>query len=287
VEGIDSYEEMRHFHIINTRHKGVPTDMVDRHLLRMWELEGVAIAGKEGERSCLRARAAKLCDLLRNTPDSPWFQKVKVAGHKALPNQLIGQHTMVASLEPALKDAFIKRLGDEDVGKILLNYWYAVRERWASTCGRDCRPWFCRACRKPADTGSLRQRRYSSTSEGPPSDERAFSGNGGIKRGCGPSLPICYDVQGRQKFRSSLPNLRLRWSEVARPYLATSGPFVHWRLLSSVRVAVSAGSFPYSECRACIILLALRKISPVGKRAAAGLGEAAGDVRVLKGSPAA
>lgn len=133
VEGIDSYEEMRHFHIINTRHKGVPTDMVDHHLLRMWELEGAAILGKEGERSYLRARAAKLCDLLRNTPDSPWFQKVKVAGHKAVSNQLIGQHTMVASMEPALKDAFIKRLGDEDVGKILLNYWYAIRELWPTT----------------------------------------------------------------------------------------------------------------------------------------------------------
>jgi len=130
VEGIDSYEEMRHFHIINTRHRGVPTDMVDHHLLRMWELEGAAILEKEGERSYLRARAAKLCDLLRNTPDSPWFQKVKVAGHKAVSNQLIGQHTMVASMESALKDAFIKRLSDEDVGKILLNYWYAIRELW-------------------------------------------------------------------------------------------------------------------------------------------------------------
>jgi DGQHR domain-containing protein len=130
VEGIDSYEEMRHFHIINTRHKGVPTDMVDRHLLRMWELEGAAIVGKEGERSYLRARAAKLCDLLGSTSDSPWFQKVRVAGHRTSASQLIGQHTMVASLEPALKDAFVKRLGEEDVGKILLNYWYAIRERW-------------------------------------------------------------------------------------------------------------------------------------------------------------
>ncbi len=130
VEGIDSYEEMRHFHIINTRHKGVPTDMVDRHLLRMWELEGTAIVGKEGERSYLRARAAKLCDLLGSTPDSPWFQKVRVAGHRTSPSQLIGQHTMVASLEPALRDAFVKRLSEEDVGKILLNYWYAIRERW-------------------------------------------------------------------------------------------------------------------------------------------------------------
>src|SRR3970282_1415468 len=30
VEGIDAYEEMRYFHVINTRQKGVPTDVVDR-----------------------------------------------------------------------------------------------------------------------------------------------------------------------------------------------------------------------------------------------------------------
>ena len=41
VEGIDAYEEMRYFHVINTRHKGVPTDVVDRHLLSMREAEGV------------------------------------------------------------------------------------------------------------------------------------------------------------------------------------------------------------------------------------------------------
>ena len=81
VEGIDSYEEMRHFHIINTRHKGVPTDVVDRHLLTMWEQEGSAILEKEGDRNYLRARGAKLCDLLRNTPDSPWYQKVRIAGY--------------------------------------------------------------------------------------------------------------------------------------------------------------------------------------------------------------
>src|SRR5438093_10143520 len=37
VEGIDGYEEMRYFHVINTRHRGVPTDVVDRHLLSMKE----------------------------------------------------------------------------------------------------------------------------------------------------------------------------------------------------------------------------------------------------------
>ncbi len=130
VEGIDSYEEMRHFHIINTRHKGVPTDVVDRHLHTMWEQEGTALLDKEGDRSYLRARGAKLCHVLRNTPNSPWYQKVRIAGHPASRGQIIRQHTMVASLEPTLRDAFIKRLTDEDLGRILLNYWYAIRERW-------------------------------------------------------------------------------------------------------------------------------------------------------------
>lgn len=130
VEGIDSYEEMRHFHIINTRHKGVPTDVVDRHLHTMWEQEGAALLDKEGDRSYLRARGAKLCHLLRNTPNSPWYRKVRIAGHPPSHGQIIRQHTMVASLESTLRDAFIKRLTDEDVGRILLNYWYAIRERW-------------------------------------------------------------------------------------------------------------------------------------------------------------
>jgi DGQHR domain-containing protein len=130
VEGIDSYEEMRHFHVINTRHRGVPTDVVDRHLLTMWEQEGAAMLDKEGDRHYLRARGAKLCDLLRNTADSPWHGKVRLVGQPTSPEQTVRQHTMVASLEPVLKDAFLKRLTDDDCGRILLNYWYAIRQRW-------------------------------------------------------------------------------------------------------------------------------------------------------------
>ena len=55
VEGVDAYEEMRYFHVINTRHKGVPTDVVDRHLLSMREEEGAGAAGAPG-RARLPAR---------------------------------------------------------------------------------------------------------------------------------------------------------------------------------------------------------------------------------------
>jgi DGQHR domain-containing protein len=60
VEGIDRYEEMRYFHVINTRHRGVPTDVVDRHLLSMREAEGTGLIDREGEKGYQRARATML-----------------------------------------------------------------------------------------------------------------------------------------------------------------------------------------------------------------------------------
>lgn len=132
VEGIDAYEEMRYFHVINTRQKGVPTDVVDRHLLAMREAEGAALLEREGERNYLRARATKLCDLLNSDPASPWYGTIIMPGEKRRPHHLMRQHSMVSSLDPVVRDSFVKRLTDEEAGRVLLNYWCAARERWQS-----------------------------------------------------------------------------------------------------------------------------------------------------------
>jgi hypothetical protein len=39
---------------------------------------------------------------------------------------------MVSSLDPVVRDSFVKRLTDEEAGRLLLNYWCAARERWQS-----------------------------------------------------------------------------------------------------------------------------------------------------------
>ena len=132
VEGIDAYEEMRYFHVINTRQKGVPTDVVDRHLLAMREAEGAALLEREGERNYLRARATKLCDLLNSDASSPWYGTILMPGEKRRPHHLMRQHGMVSSLDPVVRDSFVKRLTDEEAGRLLLNYWCAARERWQS-----------------------------------------------------------------------------------------------------------------------------------------------------------
>lgn len=132
VEGIDAYEEMRYFHVINTRQKGVPTDVVDRHLLTMLESEGAALLEREGEKSFLRGRATKLTDYLNSDTSSPWYGTILMPGEKRRPHHLMRQHGMVSSLDPVVRDGFVKRLTDDEAGKLLLNYWGAARERWQS-----------------------------------------------------------------------------------------------------------------------------------------------------------
>jgi DGQHR domain-containing protein len=153
VDGIDAYEEMRYFHVINTRHKGVPTDVVDRHLLAMREAEGTGLLEREGEKSYLRARATMLTDVLNSHPESPWQGMIRMPGEKLRPQHTMRQHSMVSSLEPVVRDAIVKRASDEDAVKLLLNYWNAARSRWASAF-EEPREY---VIQKPLGAGALHQ----------------------------------------------------------------------------------------------------------------------------------
>ena len=132
VDGIDAYEEMRTFHVINTRHKGVPTDVVDRHLVAMRESEGVGLIEREGEKAYLRGRATTLTDLLNTDASSPWRGLIRMPGDALEPQHTLKQHSLVTSLEPFLRDGFVKRVTDEEAGRLLLNYWNAARSIWGT-----------------------------------------------------------------------------------------------------------------------------------------------------------
>ncbi len=132
VDGIDAYEEMRTFHVINTRHKGVPTDVVDRHLLSMRQAEGLALIDREGEKNYLRGRATMLVDSLNDDDSSPWHGMIRMPGDPLKPEHTLKQHSLVASLEPVLRDGFVKRVTDEEATRLLLNYWNAARSIWGT-----------------------------------------------------------------------------------------------------------------------------------------------------------
>ncbi|HEY5638973.1 MAG TPA: DGQHR domain-containing protein [Dehalococcoidia bacterium] len=132
VDGIDAYEEMRTFHVINTRHKGVPTDVVDRHLLTMRQAEGLALIDREGEKNYLRGRATMLADFLNDDESSPWRGMVRMPGDPPKPEHMLKQHSLVTSLDPVLRDGFVKRVTDEEAAQLLLNYWKAARDIWSN-----------------------------------------------------------------------------------------------------------------------------------------------------------
>lgn len=132
VEGIDGYEEMRYFHVINTRQKGVPTDIVDRHLLSMRDAEGSGLIEREGEKSYLRARATKLTDVLNTDPGSPWQGTVRMPNEALRPQHMMRQHAMVSSLMPIVSDGFAKQVTDEEIARLLLNYWSAAVRHWST-----------------------------------------------------------------------------------------------------------------------------------------------------------
>ncbi len=128
---IDRYTEMVHFNIINTRQKKMPTDIVDRHLLQMQQVQGLKMVsdGARGEKEYLRASAVSLVDRL-NDEAGVWQHQIAIPGVPGRDSGLIRQHAMVVSIEPFLKDPWVKGRKEDDQLKVLVNFWAAAEEVW-------------------------------------------------------------------------------------------------------------------------------------------------------------
>jgi DGQHR domain-containing protein len=127
--GLGRYDEMREFYIVNTRQKGVPADVAERHLSQMMTTEGkLRLEELEGRAKLRQARALRIVDMLRARKDSPWFRAIRFPGEPKSPVHLVRQHTMVVAVKEVFKDPVIERLTDEQLGELLITYWQAIRE---------------------------------------------------------------------------------------------------------------------------------------------------------------
>ena len=133
--GVDRYTEMLHFSTINTQQRKMPTDIVDRHLVQRANREGhlgmVSRSGTQGERQFLRAKCTRITDALNQIP-GPWLDQISIPGVKGRDKGLIRQHTMVASLEPALKDPVLVTLAlsEDETTELIACYWRAMQGVW-------------------------------------------------------------------------------------------------------------------------------------------------------------
>jgi DGQHR domain-containing protein len=133
--GIDRFQEMRHFYLVNTRQKGVPTDVVDLHLAQMREQLGLDMRELTGrlatvqDREYRRARAVKVTRLLGEMP-GPWQGAIRLPGEKPAPNYRQRLHAVVASLEPVLREQYTGAIPDDDLAILVSNYWTALSTVW-------------------------------------------------------------------------------------------------------------------------------------------------------------
>lgn len=127
--GVERYDEMIHFNIINTRQRKMPTDIVDRHLLIRMQNEGLRMisAGRHGEREYLRGKTTHVVDILNET-SGPWQGQIAIPGVAGREQGLVRQHAMVYSLEPVMKDPWVATRSDDEVVKLLVNFWQALRD---------------------------------------------------------------------------------------------------------------------------------------------------------------
>jgi DGQHR domain-containing protein len=132
MSDIDQYTEMEHFNIVNTMQKKMPTDIVDRHLVQMQAIKGMASmvsSGARGEKDYIRASATKLIDQLNDSP-GVWQDEIAIPGIEGRDTGLVRHHAMVVSIEPFMRDSWVRGRTDEDKVKVIINYWNAIRELW-------------------------------------------------------------------------------------------------------------------------------------------------------------
>lgn len=129
LDDVDRYAEMIHFDIINTRQRKMPTDIVDRHLLIRVQNEGLKMytSSKAGEREYLRGKTTSIVDKL-NDSEGPWHNQIAIPGIAGRDKGLVRHHAMVFSLEPVVKDPWVATRSEEEVVKLLNNFWGALRD---------------------------------------------------------------------------------------------------------------------------------------------------------------
>ena len=122
------------FAVINKTQKGIRSDLVDRFIKKYAETSGdvrkLIAKYERGAMSILKdadtvTRAIEIVDVLNSDTTSPWFDKIDKPNQRG---RIAKQRSFTESLKPVLQDSEIHTEPDEQIAKILNNYWSAFRD---------------------------------------------------------------------------------------------------------------------------------------------------------------
>ena len=125
------FDELMFFYLVNRRQRGVPTDLVYRHLQIMLKERGAEwlyeFEGKEGLR---RGLAAEIVDRLNDDPGSPWSGRIRRVTEARREEHIIRDQALIRSVADILKKRAFAGMPLEDLADLLVDYWNAVSETY-------------------------------------------------------------------------------------------------------------------------------------------------------------
>ncbi len=138
--GLEKYDEMRLFHVVNSKAKSVPTDLAAELLYRAFRREGKESLFRQRkfrDKEYRKAVGTAVAKHLNSSP-GPWQGKIRLPNERADRRQKPLQLNAVASsLEPALRDPrlrdFYESKGEEEkewprLRGLVHSYWTALSE---------------------------------------------------------------------------------------------------------------------------------------------------------------
>lgn len=127
ITGYDQREEAEEFYIINTTHKGVSTDLAEQKYIH--EADAVGWKKIELVKRGIRiiAESIKVLEVLDNDSSSPWFDKIQRPNEPRKPSHIVRQRSFTNSLKPVLDDPYLKSKKPEEMARLLILFWNAIR----------------------------------------------------------------------------------------------------------------------------------------------------------------
>lgn len=128
IDSVNKYTEISQFHIINSTAKGIRTDLADRLLLMMAQMDQDSTRGGIPAASLWRLRATQLTAMMGKQPRSPWEGRI-VAPNSPKRHGIISERSFSTSLKPLLSESStMAAYGDDHLIDWLTAFWMSIAE---------------------------------------------------------------------------------------------------------------------------------------------------------------
>jgi DGQHR domain-containing protein len=121
------FDELMYFYLVNRRQRGVPTDLVYRHLQRMLREKGAEwLYEFEGRSGLHRGLATEIVDRLNDDPKSSWHGRTRRVTEERREEHIIRDQTIIRSVADVLRKKAFSGMPLPDLADLLIDYWNAV-----------------------------------------------------------------------------------------------------------------------------------------------------------------